>query len=85
VPDAEHRHGELLWRRNILYAPDYVINAGGLISALFELGRCDSAAVIAKTGEIYERLSRTYETARPENVPSDVAARRMVEEKIGCR
>ncbi len=79
---AEDRHAEELWKKGILYAPDYVINAGGLISALYEMGRCDKATVIRMTAEIYDRLRAIFDTARSENIPAQVAADRMVEEKI---
>ncbi len=79
---AEDRHAEELWKKGILYAPDYVINAGGLISALYEMGRCDKATVIRMTAEIYDRLRAIFDTARSENIPAQVAADRMVEERI---
>ncbi len=79
---AEDRHAEELWKTGILYAPDYVINAGGLISALYEMGRCDKATVIRMTAEIYDRLRAIFDTARSENIPTQVAADRMVEERI---
>ncbi len=79
---GEDRHAEELWKKGILYAPDYVINAGGLISALYEMGRCDKATVIRMTADIYDRLRAIFDTARSENIPTQVAADRMVEERI---
>lgn len=79
---AEERHSEELLKRGILYAPDYVINAGGLISALYEMGRCDRETVIRMTAEIYDRLRAIFNTARSEKISTQVAASRMVEERI---
>jgi leucine dehydrogenase len=79
---ADERHGEELWKRGILYAPDYVINAGGLLSALYEMGRWDKGTVMRKTAEIYDRLREIFEKSRSANIPTHVAADRLAEERI---
>ncbi|HUV83251.1 MAG TPA: Glu/Leu/Phe/Val dehydrogenase dimerization domain-containing protein [archaeon] len=79
---ADEWYAEELWKRGILYAPDYVINAGGLISALYEMGICDKATVIRMTSEIYDRLRAIFHLARSEKIPTQVVANRMVEERI---
>jgi leucine dehydrogenase len=54
---AEPRHGDALARRGVLYAPDYVINAGGIVNILGELsGRYDRSAARAQVDAIGERL-----------------------------
>jgi leucine dehydrogenase len=54
---AEPRHGDALARRGVLYAPDYVINAGGIVNILGELsGRYDASAVRARVDAIGELL-----------------------------
>jgi leucine dehydrogenase len=53
----EPRHGDALARRGVLYAPDYVINAGGIVNILGELsGRYEQSAVHARVDAIGERL-----------------------------
>ncbi|SHG83453.1 Glu/Leu/Phe/Val dehydrogenase dimerization domain-containing protein [Ferrimonas marina] len=52
---AEPRHGQALKERGILYAPDYVINAGGIINVSFERDY-DAAASEAKVRKIYDTL-----------------------------
>lgn len=79
---AEPRHGEELWQRGILYAPDYLINAGGLISALYEMGTGDKETVLRRTAEIYDRLKRVIEVAKAAKIPPDVAIDRLVEERL---
>ncbi|MCX9075205.1 MAG: amino acid dehydrogenase [Candidatus Methanoperedens sp.] len=79
---AEDRHAVQLWKRGILYAPDYVINAGGLISALYEMGRCDRETVIRMAEKIYDRLRSIYDISRSEGISTLAAADRMVEERI---
>ena len=80
---AEGRHGKLLSDRGILYAPDYVINAGGIINVGLEyLGQGDRAEVEARIARIPERLAEVWDEADRTGAPaSDVAdaiARRLI-------
>ncbi|MGI2109218.1 Glu/Leu/Phe/Val dehydrogenase dimerization domain-containing protein [Shewanella frigidimarina] len=63
---AEVRHGEKLKQMGILYAPDYVINAGGIINVSFEKNY-DAAASTAKVEQIYNTLLTIFERADSEN------------------
>src|SRR5437773_2675772 len=60
---AEDRHGDLLERRGITYAPDYVINGGGLINVHAELHGWAPERARSKAGEIYDTLLRALESA----------------------
>ncbi|MFA5677556.1 MAG: hypothetical protein WC953_03985 [Pseudomonas sp.] len=67
---ATAEDGERLFRAGILYAPDYVINAGGLIHGALN----DSAATRARIGVIGERLSTIFATSAQEGkAPQEVA------------
>jgi len=79
---AEARHGEELMRRGILYAPDYVINAGGLISVYGELHGWSAERAKRKAGEIYHTLGRLFDLAREQGIPTNVAADRLAERRI---
>lgn len=70
--------GEELARRGILYAPDYLVNAGGLIRGLeFDLlGRTDSTETVRK---IYERARRVLELARERNTTTTTIADELAE------
>ena len=59
----EPRHARDLRARGILYAPDYVINAGGIINVGVELlpGGYDEAASLRMIARIYEHLKRVFE------------------------
>lgn len=86
---AEDRHGELLRRRGILYAPDYVINAGGLISVAREvLGRegsgYDRERVLAEVAGIEEALQEVFDHAERDQVPTNVVADRTAEERLAA-
>ncbi|MGZ7080275.1 MAG: leucine dehydrogenase, partial [Thermoanaerobaculia bacterium] len=74
--------GGRLRARNILYAPDYVINSGGLISALLEMGTWTRERTLAKTSEIFDRLLQIFAIARTERVPTNVVADRLAEETL---
>jgi leucine dehydrogenase len=79
---AEPRHGDELERRGILYAPDYVINAGGLINVNSELMGWPADRALRKAGEIYETMLKVYELAKDEKLPTYQAADRLAEMRI---
>ena len=79
---AEPRHGDELERRKVLYAPDYVINAGGLISVYGEVSGWTRERVLRQAGEIHGTLLRLFERSRDEGVPPHVAADRLAAERI---
>jgi leucine dehydrogenase len=77
------RDGALLESRKILYAPDYVVNAGGLINIYYRdiLGRqCDSVAW-SPTG-IYENMKQVLARARERKIPTYQAAQQLAEARI---
>lgn len=79
---AEERHGDELERKSILYAPDYVINAGGLINVYGELNGWSADRAKRKAGEIYGTLLGLFELAREQGLPSYKAADRFAERRI---
>ena len=74
--------GDALHARGIVYAPDYVANAGGLLSLLFETGQCDEAGVRERVRAIGPRLGALWERAQAEGLPPHRLADRMVEERL---
>ncbi len=79
---ARAHHGEALKERGILYAPDYVINAGGLINVYGELEEWSAERSKRKAGDIYNTLLRIFELAESENLPTSEAADRSAESRI---
>jgi leucine dehydrogenase len=79
---AEDRHGDKLEELNILYAPDYVVNAGGLINVYQEILGYDKDAATRKTQKIYDRVLELFELAKEENIPTYLAADRYAEKRI---
>jgi leucine dehydrogenase len=79
---AQERHGDMLHKRGILYAPDYVINAGGLINVYGELNDWSSEQARRKAGEIYDTLGQIFELAKADGLPTYEAADRVAERRI---
>jgi leucine dehydrogenase len=78
----EDRHGSMLLERDILYSPDYAINAGGLINVAVEFDGYDVDKVRAKVSDIYNTMMRIFERSSSENLPPGLVADRIVEEKL---
>ncbi len=81
---AQPRHGDELVARNVLYAPDYVINGGGLINVYGEINGWPPERAKKKAGEIYDALLRVYAIAQREGIPSFEAADRLAEERLAA-
>ena len=82
---AEERHGELLEQKEMVYAPDYITNAGGTI---YDTDRLGVGGVSHERGRtkvfrIYENMVRVFEIADRDRIPTYLAADRMAEERIG--
>jgi leucine dehydrogenase len=78
----EERHGTALEEKGILYTPDYVANAGGVINVYSELAGWSSARAFRKADEIYETVLKVFKIAKSDKVPTYVAADRLAEQRI---
>ncbi len=78
----EDRHGKMLLERNILYAPDFVINAGGLINVYTEWHGYDHDLAMARADKIYDTTYRILTRALENNEPTHRVANTMAEERI---
>lgn len=78
----EVRHGELLQQRGILYVPDYVINAGGVIHVADELIGYSEERVMQKVANIYDTVLDVFAIAKREGLTTHAAADRLAEERI---
>ncbi len=79
---ATDADGEALRRAGILYAPDYAINAGGIISIALAGPEDGDALVREKTIAIGDTLTRIFERAEAEGRPTQVIADRLAEERL---
>jgi leucine dehydrogenase len=82
----EDRHGAALHARGILYAPDYVINAGGLINIAQELqpGGYDRERALAQVETIGTTLAEVFERAARQGLPTHEVADRIARERIAA-
>lgn len=79
---AEKRHGVELREREIVYVPDYAINAGGLINVAQEFRGYDEQTARRKTAAIYETIIEILERSARESLPTNLVANRVVEERL---
>lgn len=76
-------HGDMLEERDILYAPDYVANAGGIISGgCIELLGWEPSRAFDRVNRIYDTLLNIFEIARRDNIPTYRAADRLAEQRL---
>jgi valine dehydrogenase (NAD+) len=68
--------------RGILYAPDYLVNAGGVIQVEDEIHGFSEPRARSKAAQIYETTRRVFTIARDEGVPPAVAADRLAERRM---
>lgn len=76
------KHGELLFQHGIVYAPDYVINSGGVINVAEELNGYNKENAMKKVEKIYDQLGKVFEISKRDNIPTNLAADRLAEERI---
>ncbi len=81
---AEERHGDRLEEMGLVYAPDYIANAGGTIydTDRLEVSRVSHTRGKAKVARIYDNMRRVFEIADRDRLPTYQAAGRMAEERI---
>ncbi len=79
---AEARHGAALRERGILYAPDYVINAGGVINISHEGPRYDETKAFAHVAQIHDTLLEIFRRAETAKLATSEAADRLAEERF---
>jgi valine dehydrogenase (NAD+) len=73
---------KVLDERGILYAPDYCVNAGGLIQVADELGGFSFGRAKARAARIFDTTKRVFELAAADGVPPAVAADRLAEQRM---
>ncbi|QDP40548.1 Leu/Phe/Val dehydrogenase [Radiobacillus deserti] len=78
----ESRHGDVLREKGIVYAPDFVINAGGVMNIADELNGYNKERALKKVETIYDNLMKVFDIAKRDNIGTHVAAERMAEERI---
>jgi leucine dehydrogenase len=80
--DVEAVHGKQLIDKGIIYAPDFLLNAGGLINVSAEIGIYNKAIVLADVEKIYGRLQDCLRLAENHSITAQEAAMQMAKKRI---
>lgn len=78
----ENIHGPMLMEKGILYAPDFLINAGGLINVYSELVGYDRKKALAETEKIYDYTLNIFAKSAKEHIHTQKAAQELAEKRI---
>lgn len=76
------KHGEMLHEQGIIYAPDYVINSGGVINVSDEMQGYNEERALSKVKTIYHQLEKVYDISKQKNIPTSLAADKMAEARM---
>ena len=76
--------GDEVVKRGILYAPDYAVNAGGVMNVALELDGYNRERAMRMMRTIYHNLTRIYEISDRDGIPTYRAADRLAEERISA-
>ena len=79
---AAARHGQMLRDRGILYAPDYLINAGGIINISYEGPDYDRSRAFSHVALIHDTLLSIFQRADAAGIPTSEAADQLAEERF---
>ena len=82
VLENYEKHGNILLKKNILYAPDYVINAGGVINIYNELGDYNKTNVFKQVEKIYDNLISIFAESEKQNIATNIVSDLLAEKII---
>jgi leucine dehydrogenase len=75
-------HGRIVMDKGMIYAPDFALNAGGVINCYSEVKGFDSKWAMSKAEEIYQTIANIVRRSRSEGTPAYQIANKMAEERI---
>lgn len=78
----EKKHGEMIHKKGIIYAPDYVINAGGLINVYNEILGYNREKALREARNIYTIVKEVLSISKTENIPTNVASNKIAERRL---
>jgi len=81
---AEDRHGDMLYQKEILYAPDYIVSAGGVICGMDSMnpGGFNRQRAMEKVAQIYRTMGNVIAISQAQNIPTYRAADVLAEQRI---
>ncbi len=80
--EDEDKHGEMLKDKGIVYAPDFVINAGGLINVYHEIKGYQEEAAYRDIEKVYDRILDIYKIAKEDDIHTQQAAKAFAKRRI---
>lgn len=80
----ENRHSQMIADRHIVYCPDFVINAGGLVNVYHEMIGYNQEAAMAQASKIFDTTAHVLERARAGGLTTGQAARALAEERLNA-
>ncbi len=78
----EVKHGEEVGKKGILYAPDFVVNAGGIINVYYELDGYNRERALSHAEKIYDTTFNLFQLAKKENIATYKAANKLGEQRL---
>lgn len=75
-------HGQMVKERGLLYAPDFLINAGGLINVYREIDNYDQIEAMRRTENIYDTTLKIFKLSDKQNISTHEAALKIAEERV---
>lgn len=75
-------HGKMVMEKGILYAPDFVVNAGGIINVYYELEGYNRERALSHAEKIYQTTLNIFKASKEQNIPTYMAANRLAEKRI---
>jgi len=79
---ADDAIGDAVEKRGLLYAPDYAVNAGGVMNVSLEIDGYNRERAMRMMRTVYDNVGRIFQIARRDSIPTFKAADRMAEERI---
>lgn len=78
----EKKHGEAVMEKGMIYTPDFMLNAGGVINCYAEVKELSPEWAMAKAEDIYNTTATIIKRSQDENIPTYAIANKMAEERI---
>ncbi len=79
---ADEQSGKMLFERGVIYAPDFVVNAGGLINVAEELTGYDENMATLRVGKLYQRIEAILQLSEERKIPTHLAAQQVALERL---
>lgn len=78
----EEKHGKAVMDKGILYAPDYLVNAGGIINCYWEVIGYHRDAALRQAEDIYTTATQIFKISSERNIPTFMAANDLAEDRL---